>query len=637
MDLAPPGGYTGEIIGDAAGMVGGVIATATEWASNAQSEANGLINKLVAEAIDSSLPSSELPPLEIPDSLIFNFNLPEFDTTIEDFNVGDAPAPPEMTLPEDISVNIPEENFDFVENTYDVPTIEIGNPPPDNTSLETIELPAMPDIVIPPLPEFTDIEIPDEPNIDLPAFSANVPSINSSNSPEEFKYEESPYNSDIKVDLFKKILDDIRNGGTGLAVNVERELYDRGRERQRVENERLYKEVENQFSATGFNLPSGAFAYRMLEISNEISRKNDQLNREITINQADLAQKNTHFTVEQARQLEGMLIEFFNQQQNRVLDAAKATAQNAVDIYNSIVAGYQLQLEKYKAEAAVFEQKIRAELSAVEMYKTKVEASKAKADVQQARANLYKSQVEGIQTFVNMYATQMESAKIQAEIQRSRIEQYRSQIEAYVSGLQVEQVKADIYRSQMQGENSRAQAFTSRVEAYKSKVSAKAAEIDAKGQNAQAKLQVNQAKLEGYRGEIAAYQAQMDTQKVIAQLKGTSISSTASVLQSQAGAKAQEIQAQSSQYQAKIAIARAQAETNIARMEAVQHGYVALKELQVKGIEGATNATSQMAASAMNAINGSASFGGSANQSHNYGHSQSESEGISESHIYHHS
>ena len=42
------------------------------------------------------------------------------------------------------------------------------------------------------------------------------------------------------------------------------------------------------------------------------------------INQADLAQKNTQFTTDQARQIEGLLIDFFNQQENRSLEEIDA-------------------------------------------------------------------------------------------------------------------------------------------------------------------------------------------------------------------------------------------------------------------------------------------------------------------------
>ena len=79
----------------------------------------------------------------------------------------------------------------------------------------------------------------------------------------------------------------------------------------------VYIEVNNQFSASGFNLPPGSMAYRVLEVSNEISRKNrSALNREIIISQAELAEEYTVYN--KPGKIEASLMDFHNQQQARL-------------------------------------------------------------------------------------------------------------------------------------------------------------------------------------------------------------------------------------------------------------------------------------------------------------------------------
>jgi len=73
-------------------------------------------------------------------------------------------------------------------------------------------------------------------------------------------------------------------------------------------------------------------------------------------------------TIEQTGILEKMLVDFFQTQQNRFLQAQQALAANAIEIFNATVARQSLLLDQYKIEVQVFESKIRAELAAIEVY-----------------------------------------------------------------------------------------------------------------------------------------------------------------------------------------------------------------------------------------------------------------------------
>ena len=66
------------------------------------------------------------------------------------------------------------------------------------------------------------------------------------------------------------------------------------------------------------------------------------------------------------------------------------------------------------------------------------------------------------------------------------------------------------------------------------------------------------------------------------------------------------LQAEIKKFDAEVIQAKANAEMSIEEMKAVQAGYVALSELKVKAIEGSANIAAQLCASAMTAVNASA-------------------------------
>lgn len=370
---------------------------------------------------------------------------------------------------------------------------------PDDINVEEVVFPEITPVDFYSRPNFTsqlesfptfDDPLPSAPTlVKVPVSDLSSPGIVELTDPGAMVYTPNAYNSEIQADLFAKILNDLRNGGTGLTPAVEADIYDRGRERQRVENERLYQETESRFGATGFGLPGGALASSLQGVGEEISRKNDQMNREITINQAELEQKNTHFIMDLAFKAESILLDFYNNQENRLFEAAKAIAQSTIDIYNAITTNQSLKLERYKTEADVFKVLVESTLKENEVL----------------------------------------------------IQQYDTQVKAFVS-----QMDLEIKNAQLQ------------VEAFKTE--AAVFEVETKATSMYYDVALKESEL-----QVQAFTAKISQQ--------------------------------------------------IAILEANTGGYVALKSLQEKGVEGIMNVNAQLAASALNAVNASASLSQSSSTS----------------------
>lgn len=605
------------------------FADAQSYAEESITKANEFMDSL--QILLGSLVSPETEDLEniaissIP--TIDYASIPSFNTLLESFPTFDGMSLNNISLTDvpEITSTVPTRSFNFISNNICKPNISYGNVP-DSPILTTITLPDPPDLAFPDVPTITEVTIPSAPSINITNFTATVPSIETLTEPVTFSFVEEAYNSDIRVVLFNKILNDIINGGTGLDVDVEQDIWDRYLSRQINENDRLYQEIQNQFAATGFGLPSGAYASRLLQISSEISAKNDNANRDISIKQAELAQNNTQFTIEQAGILEKMLRDFFNEQQNRALQAQQILASNAIEIYKALIERQNLFLTQYQTEAQVFEIKVRAELTAIEAYKAKVEGVRATVDVQQARVDLYNSQINSLELFLKIYQTEMESAKTKVELQNLQLGLFKTQIDAYIAQIGGEEVKANIYKTEVDAENIRAEAFKNEVAAYDTEVRGNLGVIEAEKIKAESIIAANQLKLDEYRINLEKYRTEIDAEIKTADLALKGYQAETSAYQATTSAKELEFRVLIEEANAKVAVVRAQLERAKALIDSETNSYLALKELQIKGTESIMNVNAQLAASAMNAVNASASQGidfsttesSAINEYHNY-------------------
>jgi len=589
--------------------------------------------------------SDLLDDLEIPDTSAISVttpDIPEMDFGIRpslgdvtlpgDWPVDTTTPPSWLTLPTFTPVTIPVLSVSPPSWVNpDVPVAATIEPPGDAPALDPITTPTAPSVTLPTAPSFDTVAIPSSPSITLPVFSATLPSA-TIDEPAPFTWGEPVYVSGIWGDLFAKVLEGIQNGGTGLDATVEDEIYQRLLDRQLDENDRLYIEATDYFAARGFTIPPGALTGKLTEIQNQISRNNSAASREITINQAELAQKNTQFILDKGVELEGILRNFFVDGTNRLFEANKITAENAISIYNASVAKYNIEVQVYETESRVYEARIKAALTEIEIFKGQIEAAKVTADVQKVLVDVYRAQLNAVESQMNLYVAEMEGAKIASDIELAKLEQFRLTTQAYIARLDGEKAKFSLYEIQIKGEEAKARTYGEQVRAYATEVAAAEAQTDAQ-------LKEMQVYLEQNKQEVLRYQSELDAYKTALQAKLSETEAVVSGFQAETSAYNAETQAMASMFSAKIQElnlrieeARFNMQKAIADVEAVTAGYTAVKKLQSDGTTGIMNVGAQLTASALNAINTSASYGYNSSESLSEGWSHGES--ISESHPY---
>ena len=606
----------------------------TQYAESSFDIATDFIAQLESLLASFELPESTIDDVDIPTLAPLSYeNRPALgDLTLPDIPENTVAKPAWTAVPSFDPLEFPD--FNITPSVSDVPAKpdhDIISDPGEPSTPDTIEYPAKPDITIPTPPIFEDISFPSPPVITIPEFEGTLPT-ETWDMPPNFNYSESNYSSDIWADLLSKVLNDIRNGGTGLGALIEEELYDRALRRQETENERLYHEVEKYFEARGFSLPVGAMAGRLAEAAREVSRNNTTINGEITISQADLAQKNTHFMVGKGVELEGMLRDFFNQQAKRAFEAAKVIATIGVEIFNAKINKFNAEVQAYQAESAVFESKIKAALMQAEIYKTQIDACAVMSDVQKNLTAIYSEKINALNTIIKLYATEMEAAKIKAEVEKNKIEIFGLQVQIYVARIEADKAKFDVYVRELEAERTKAMVYSEQVKAFLGEVEAVKVESDAQMQTSDLALKENQILADRYVAELGGYE-------VAVKAASLEIASLVEGFKSEAMAYSAETEAEGSWFRAKVEEMKVNVEnakTKLAKavgeIDAAVKGFAAVKGLQVEGTTGIMNAAAQLCASTMNAVNATASVGYTGSESN--GETWSHGETIGETHPY---
>jgi hypothetical protein len=191
---------------------------------------------------------------------------------------------------------------------------------------------------------------------------------------------------EVRVDFIAKIKAIMVDGATGLDATVEQAIWDRALNRQEIQNLAQYNEAEKYFSTRGFEFPTGAMAGRLQEISVEIARANAGLNKDITIEQAKLAQTNFQFAIEKGA---GMVLEMMKTSIEAVLSANKGK----IDKFLGQVELYKQQVAK---EITIIETQIKIISAKIDVFKTGVSASEIAVNVKLKENELLLTKAQAI-------------------------------------------------------------------------------------------------------------------------------------------------------------------------------------------------------------------------------------------------
>lgn len=499
--------------------------------------------------------------------------------------------------------------------------------PPIDTSFEmpelVVTLPAAPDLLSISIVPFDGVAVP-EIDFEVPVLDVVAPSIR----------EYTPgaqYTSALLTSLQTSLQSRIEDGGTGLSPDVENAIWDRGREREARSKSDAMDELD-RMEEMGFAYPPGAFLDARLKLVTESDYVNRGLSREIMIKSAELEQENVKTALTTATQLEGTLINYSNQVEQRLFDSCKFATEAGVSIYNARVQAYAAYVDAYKARVNIYEAQIRAEVAKVEAYRAQVQAEEAKSNINLALVQSYKVQVDAALSNVEIFKARIGAIQTRAEIEKTKIEIFGEQVKAYASRVNAYTAGVEGFRATVQAEGTKQDAFKSRVDAYAARVTAGTKTIEARISAFRGNLDANISRWEAYK---SAYQAEAAKVSAIA----TGNSSLAETYKATVQGDASYNEVLTKQWQVGIDQAQRVSEIGVSAAKANAELYMTTRSLALDAAKVGAQVSAQLGAAALNAINWSTSYNNawSASESFSQSDSVSDSSSVSTSYNYNYS
>lgn len=605
-------------------------------------------------------------------SLIASYNLPnvpdltvDIDTNSIGVTVDPAPSPvptaslsPVPSSPGPFLTTPPSSTVGSVTVDFDPVGVTVGAAPSPAPTADLSPIPVKPGAFTTTPPPISDLDglITDFDAFDtLPPTPITLPTIDMSSlelvSPPDalvyspINWSEIDLSSDVYPTLLARIMADLADGATGLAPAVEAELFARATARQAAENDKRTDEINAMYSGSRWAAPSGAFIAAQAELSNQIGRNNADINGKIMIQTSDLAQKNSQFIIDQARQLEAILRDTRDNESNRELDKEKQEIANQIAIYAETVRAYVSEMEGSKIY-------IEAQLSALQ---GAVEHNKGLFEVFTAQANVY-SVVVSTQTKVNdaiisAYEAQVKSFEAEIAAHETKVktygvewEGYAQEVKKYEADLQgyAEAVKAYEAYNKAVNENQRVIVDSNQSQVAKADMELRSniAETEAGVSVFKSEVDGYDAMMRGFATEMQGYGIQVEKYK--ADLQG--FDAEVSGYEAHNKAISNNQMALIENNKAIIAKADVQLRAIIAEIEASLEGYKSEMALKERVSNDMAQIASQSVASSLASTNVSAHMGysGSESRSESYGHNESISQSdsfsnsVSESHSYEH-
>lgn len=416
------------------------------------------------------------------------------------------PRPDFIDIDEVPADNIPAYTItDYIPDFPPAPTDAVPTFTEDAPDIADVEKPVKPVYTLPSDPVLYYPVIPDVPVFSFTTFDEELEPFNFVEPSTIVNAGQLGYTSTLNDAIKSSLENTVRVGGTGLADSVEDSIWRREEERALIAHYDAMDQIADEFGRRGFVLPpqmmTGAM---MVEKINYVNKRLDT-SRDIAIKQAELAQTNSHFAIEQGNAYENMMITAWNAINQRVFEASKAMVGYDVEIYRSNIERYNILVNTYKVKADVWKTSIDGEVAKMQGYLAQIEGAKATIEMSKLNVDVYSAKVEAVKALIQMYATEMEAAKVSADIEMLKLNRYKYQIDAYVALINGVVAKFNLYATEVDAEKSRISAWVTQIDGFKARVDAAKAEIEAHTARIAAQADTNKSLATVYSSDMDAF------------------------------------------------------------------------------------------------------------------------------------
>lgn len=533
----------------------------------------------------------------------FDFNMPEQPSAPPVFSPGaiDLSPAPQFTTPE------PNIQTGAAPAAPLVPVPEAPAPSAD------LVIPEAPDYDLPPVPTMEQLNLPSAPEIQLPTFESDRPVWVDPNINENWSWDPTPYTSEL-LDRVKGKVAFMMDGGLGLEP-IEAVIFQRGRARIDREVRRAIDTRINEFASRGFSEPNGVLGQAIDEILQGGLNANAEASSQVTIESYKELINNVRFAIQQGIALEQVATNLHIQEQQLTLRAAEFQRETALALVNVRVTVFNARMQAYQTDAQVFTARVQAALASVELYRAQLEGEKIRGEINEQRVRIYAEQLRALNVMAEFYRTQIQAVQAQADVERSKIERFKAMVDAYSARWRAYGEEVGAYKAQMDAENVKATVHKNLVDAFSTRV-------QAWGTTEGNKIALERLAIDQNGQQIAVWRGQLDRMLAMVQAETARIGGQAQradalarIYTADAGVETAASAATDRTFQ--LGLERENAEVNAGLKAAeirIQENIQLLSQL-MDARKTQAQVMSQLAASAMSAMNFSASVSSARSQS----------------------
>lgn len=300
----------------------------------------------------------------------------------------------------------------------------------------------MPTIDLPPVPTLLDLSLPPAPDIQIPAFTGARPASLPRAPDGDWSFTPEQYTSAL-LDKVTGTVSRMLDGGTGLPAPVAQALRDRAMGAVDVEELRGEQVVIEDFSSRGFVEPNGLMMKRLAQSRQEAANRRNAINRDVYVQDQQVAIENLRFAVTQGIALESTLIQAHTEEMRLSLQAAQFARETSIAIFNAEVSLFNSEMQAYQIDAQVWRSQIEGELASLEVYRSQIQAEQLLGEMNVQAVQIYTARLQGVTVQADLYRTQMQGAEAQARANVSVAEAYRARIQGYSEQVRAYQVQWD--------------------------------------------------------------------------------------------------------------------------------------------------------------------------------------------------
>lgn len=622
-----------DVLEDAQNFAEAQITAARETAKEAVFNANQVLEKLGTLSVPAMLPDPPVSPTvtasyaaliqgsfdTIPNFGNINVGSLPSDFTPDDIVVPDILQDIPTYIPIILGLNIPEAPANGV---FVFPV-----PPSVNTDIPIPDAPT-PDYGL--LPELLSIDLPDFEAVDIQPLTATPPVFGVAVPDVYIEWSEPGYQGHLAETIETKIRA-MLDGGTGIAADVERAIWERDRERLDATSRKAVDDAANDWASRGFPLPPGMLIAAVRDVRRDNAVAVAGASREVAIKQADLEQSNMRFAVETAIKYEDMYVQIYLQVVQRSFDIAKASADLRIQVYNSQIAAFDVEQKVFQSFIDKFKADLQFSAALLDAYKVRIEAEGIKGEVNKNLVAAYTAKVQAFGSQVEAYKGLVQAANVRGELEKNKVEIYKAEVDGVSALIDAKKAEFAAYTSRVQAEQSKADLEKANAQSYQARVEAISSVANVALKQAEIKLGVSDQRLKYALGELQYAGTLAQTQLSVIQSKAATYDSATRrfTAKFEADKSVEAVNLQAVIETGRSLIAKYQAD--ITAWNARVSQIIETAKINASSIQAAGQVASNLAAGALSGTNVSTSFGGSVSRGENNTSSQSTSETKSES------